>query len=94
MGICVRAPFHKRLSSLLPTVCRIVTALLPVLGYKNASKVAKYAQEHEVSVSEAALALDMMTEEQLHEWLDPKAMTSNKSSSMRFDIEGTMSNDE
>ncbi len=52
----------------------IVTALNPYIGYKNSTKVAKEALETGKSLHEIVLEKKLLTEEQVNEILDPKAM--------------------
>jgi fumarate hydratase class II len=52
----------------------LVTALSPVLGYENAAKVARHADEHDLSLKESVLALGMMSAEQFDAQVDPQQM--------------------
>jgi fumarate hydratase class II len=52
----------------------LVTALNPHIGYDNAAKIAKKAHAENTSLKEAALALELLTEEQFDEWVDPSTM--------------------
>jgi len=51
-----------------------VTALLPALGYGGASRVLGYAQEHRLSVREAAIRGGFVTPEQFDELTSPEAV--------------------
>ena len=51
-----------------------MTALNPYIGYKNSTKVAKEALETGKSLHEIVLEKKLLTEEQVDEILDPKAM--------------------
>jgi aspartate ammonia-lyase len=42
----------------------LVTVLSPQIGYENATKVARYAQQHDCTVRKAVLDLGLMTEAQ------------------------------
>lgn len=53
----------------------LVTALNRHIGYENAAKIAKKAHNEDKTLREAALELDMLTEEQFDEWVDPEKMT-------------------
>jgi aspartate ammonia-lyase len=53
----------------------IVTALVPAIGYDNATSVAKEALESGKGVYEIVLARQLLTREQLDRILDPEAMT-------------------
>jgi fumarate hydratase class II len=52
----------------------LVTALNPHIGYENAAKIAKKAHAEGTTLKEAALSLDLLTEEQFEEWVDPSKM--------------------
>lgn len=52
----------------------VVTALLPVIGYARATELAKAALHSTKSVRELAREMDMLTEEQVDFYLDPKNM--------------------
>ena len=52
----------------------LVTALNPHIGYENAAKIAKYAFEKNLTLKEAALALNLVTEQDFNTWVDPNKM--------------------
>ncbi|MEC3879477.1 class II fumarate hydratase [Parapedobacter sp. 10938] len=52
----------------------LVTALNPHIGYENAAKIAKKAHKENKSLREAALELDLLTNEQFDEWVRPGDM--------------------
>ncbi len=52
----------------------LVTALNPHIGYDNAAKIAKYAYEHNLSLKEAAIKLELLTAEQFDEYVRPEDM--------------------
>lgn len=52
----------------------LVTALNRHIGYENAAKIAKKAHNEDKTLREAALELEMLTEEQFDEWVDPEKM--------------------
>ncbi len=52
----------------------LVTSLNPHIGYDNAAKIAKKAYEDGTSLLEAALALELLTEEQFNEYVQPETM--------------------
>ncbi|MGM0632479.1 MAG: class II fumarate hydratase [Pseudomonadota bacterium] len=54
----------------------LVTALSPVVGYDRAGQIAKHAQQHDVSLREAAMALDILTGEEFDSHVDPRRMLS------------------
>lgn len=52
----------------------LVTALNPHIGYENAAKIAKKAHKENKSLREAALELELLTNDQFDEWVRPEAM--------------------
>ena len=52
----------------------LVTALNTHIGYENAAKIAKKAHKEGSTLREAALALELVTNEQFDEWVDPTKM--------------------
>lgn len=52
----------------------LVTALNPHIGYENAAKIAKKAHKENKSLREAALELDLLTNEQFDQWVRPEDM--------------------
>ncbi len=56
----------------------LVTALAPHIGYDNAALIAKKALGDGITLKEAAAALDLVTPEQMDEWIKPEAMISGK----------------
>ncbi len=52
----------------------LVTALNPHIGYENAAKIAKKAHKENKSLREAALELDLLTNDQFDEWVRPEDM--------------------
>jgi fumarate hydratase class II len=52
----------------------LVTALNTHIGYENAAKIAKKAHKEGTSLRQAAIALDLVTDEQFTLWVDPKKM--------------------
>ena len=52
----------------------LVTALNPHIGYENAAKIAKLAHGKGLTLKEAALELNLLTEKQFAEMIDPKKM--------------------
>lgn len=56
----------------------LVTSLNPHIGYDNATKIAKKAYNDGTSLKEAALALELLTEEQFKEYIQPEKMIGPK----------------
>ena len=52
----------------------LVTALNPYIGYDNAAKMAKYAHKHNLTLLEAALKLELLTEDKFKEYVKPEKM--------------------
>ncbi len=52
----------------------LVTALNPHIGYENAAKIAKKAHKENKSLREAALELNLLTNEQFDQWVRPEDM--------------------
>ncbi|WP_181349262.1 class II fumarate hydratase [Thalassobacillus sp. CUG 92003] len=74
---CVRGlePNHEQIEQYLKDSLMLVTALNPHIGYENAAKIAKTAFERNQTLKQTAVELDMLTEAQFEEWVNPKAMT-------------------
>lgn len=64
----------SRIDDLMAQSLMLVTALNPHIGYDNAAKIAKKAYADNSSLKEAALALDLLTEEQFNDWVRPEDM--------------------
>ena len=62
------------ITALMNRSLMLVTALNPHIGYDNATKIAKKAHEEGTTLKEAALALELLTEEQFDEWVRPEDM--------------------
>ena len=52
----------------------LVTALNTHIGYDNAAKIAKKAHKENTTLREAALSLNLLTNEQFDQWVDPLKM--------------------
>ncbi len=65
----------QRIETLLNESLMLVTALNPHIGYDNAAKIAKKAHADGTTLKQAAIALELLTEEQFDEWIDPASMT-------------------
>jgi fumarate hydratase class II len=52
----------------------LVTALNPVIGYDNAAKVAKLALKEDISLSDAAEKLNLLSKEDFKKYVDPQSM--------------------
>ncbi|MBZ5750236.1 class II fumarate hydratase [Metabacillus rhizolycopersici] len=56
----------------------LVTALNPYIGYENAAKIAKLAHKEGLTLKEAALQLELLTEEQFNQYVKPEEMIHPK----------------
>ncbi|MGM7637008.1 class II fumarate hydratase [Bacillus sp. Hm123] len=56
----------------------LVTALNPHIGYENAAAIAKLAHKEGLTLKEAALKLNLLTEEQFDEFVRPEEMIQPK----------------
>jgi fumarate hydratase class II len=71
VGIEPNIPFIKRN---LENSLMLVTALNTHIGYENAAKIAKKAHMEGTTLREAALALQLLTDEEFTLWVDPVKM--------------------
>jgi fumarate hydratase class II len=69
---------QDRIDALLQQSLMLVTALNPHIGYDNAASIAKRAHADGTTLKEAAIASDLVTEEQFDAWVDPASMTGEK----------------
>lgn len=69
---------RKRIETLRDESLMLVTALNPHIGYDNATKIAKKAHKEGTSLKQAAIALELLTEEQFDAWVKPEEMISPK----------------
>lgn len=67
-----------RIAKLRDESLMLVTALNPLIGYDNATKIAKKAHQDGCTLIEAAIALKLVTEKQFKEWVVPKKMIGPK----------------
>ncbi len=76
VGNCVLGiePNRARIDQLLHESLMLVTALNPRIGYDNAAKVAKKAHAEGLTLKEAALALEMVSEAEFEAWVVPSKM--------------------
>jgi fumarate hydratase class II len=65
---------ETRIAKLLSESLMLVTALNPHIGYDNAAKIAKKAHKDGLTLLEAALVLDMLTEQEFNQWVVPEEM--------------------
>ncbi|MEY8879192.1 MAG: class II fumarate hydratase [Leptothrix sp. (in: b-proteobacteria)] len=63
-----------RIDALLQRSLMLVTALVPHIGYAQAARVARHAQQHGLGLREAALALGAVSAAQFDLWVDARRM--------------------
>ncbi len=69
-------PNKEKIEEYLKNSLMLVTALNPYIGYDNAAKIAKKAHAEGITLKEAALKLNLLTEEKFDEILRPEKMIS------------------
>ena len=72
---CGIEPNLPRIEAHLNRSLMLITALNPHIGYDKAAQIAKKAHAEGTSLKEAALALELLTEEQFDAWVVPSSMT-------------------
>ena len=65
-----------RIKTLLDNSLMLVTALNPYIGYEKAAQIAKYGHKKGITLKEAALELNLLTEEQFDKYIKPEKMIS------------------
>ena len=67
-------PNREKITENMQKSLMLVTALNPHIGYENAAKIAKLAHKENLTLKEAALRLNLVSEEDFDLWVDPKKM--------------------
>ncbi|MCY8055944.1 class II fumarate hydratase [Bacillus inaquosorum] len=67
-------PNKKTIEENLSSSLMLVTALNPYIGYENSAKIAKFAHKEGLTLKEAAVQLELLTEEQFDEMVKPEDM--------------------
>jgi fumarate hydratase, class II len=67
-------PNTARIKENLENSLMLVTALNPHIGYDNAAAIAKKAHKEGTTLRQAAIALELLTNEQYDEWVKPEDM--------------------
>jgi fumarate hydratase class II len=67
-------PNLKQISHFVERSLMLVTALSPVIGYDQASRVAHYALDHDLTLKEAALQLGAISASEFDRIVDPRKM--------------------
>lgn len=65
---------ETRIAQLRDESLMLVTALNPHIGYDNAARIAKKAHRDNSTLLQAALALDLLTEQEFKQWVVPEKM--------------------
>jgi fumarate hydratase class II len=68
-------PNPERIGTLVEQSLMLVTALVPEIGYDQAARIAKDAEERRTSIREAAIASGAVTAEAYDSIVDPLQMT-------------------
>ena len=81
-------PNARQINTFVERSLMLVTALSPVIGYDNASQVAHYAMDHDLTLKEAALKLGVVSADEFDRVVDPRKMVKpyvaeNKVDSLR-----------
>ncbi|MGA2142010.1 MAG: class II fumarate hydratase [Brevinematales bacterium] len=65
---------RKRIGEFLERTLMTVTALNPHIGYENSAKIAKLADQKDITLKEAAMELGLLTGEQFDRYIKPENM--------------------
>lgn len=69
-------PNLEKLNYYMNNTLMLVTALNPHIGYDNAAKIAKYAHNNSTTLKDAAIKLEILTEEEFDKLVKPEEMIS------------------
>ncbi|SDT88156.1 class II fumarate hydratase [Desulfobacula phenolica] len=67
-------PNREKIAKCLQESLMLVTALNPHIGYEQAARIAKKAQEENKTLKQAGLELGIVTNYQFDQWVDPNKM--------------------
>jgi fumarate hydratase class II len=70
-------PNHDKINEHLQNSLMLVTALNPHIGYENAAKIAKKAHKENLTLKQAAVSLDLLSEEKFDEIVKPEEMVGS-----------------
>ena len=76
-------PNHDNIKRLVDQSLMLVTALNTHIGYENAAKIAKKAHKDGTTLKQAAIELNLLTNEQFNEWVRPEKMVGNPDDSIK-----------
>jgi fumarate hydratase class II len=71
-------PNHANIKKNLENSLMLVTALNTHIGYDNAAKIAKKAHAEGITLKQAALDLNLLTEKEFDKWVDPSRMLGHR----------------
>ncbi|MFC3039539.1 class II fumarate hydratase [Virgibacillus xinjiangensis] len=71
-------PDEEKIEKFLKDSLMLVTALNPHIGYENAAKIAKKAFNDNSTLKEAAVELELLSEEEFEKYVKPEEMTYPK----------------
>jgi fumarate hydratase class II len=66
----------ENISKHLNNSLMLVTALNPYIGYYNAAKIAQHAHSNNITLKQAALELNLVSEQDFDAWVNPEQMTN------------------
>ncbi|MCW2286627.1 fumarate hydratase class II [Rhodoblastus acidophilus] len=67
-------PNRQKIAENVARSLMLVTALVPMIGYDRAAQIAHHAAAKNLSLREAALALNLVSGEDFDKWVDPRKM--------------------
>jgi fumarate hydratase class II len=67
-------PNLKKIKEYVDRSLMLVTALVPLIGYDKASKIAHYAMDNDLTLKAAALKLGFVAEDEFDRIVDPAKM--------------------
>ena len=71
-------PNIGRISELMEKSLMLITALVPLVGYDNAAKIAQMALKNQSTLREEAISSGLVTKEEFDKYIRPKEMTFPK----------------
>jgi fumarate hydratase class II len=72
--VCGITPNEDKIEENMHRSLMLVTALNPHIGYENAARIAKLAHAEGLTLKEAALRLELLTEDEFDQWIVPEKM--------------------
>ncbi|MBM7540085.1 class II fumarate hydratase [Amphibacillus cookii] len=67
-------PNEEKMTAYLNDSLMLVTALNPYIGYEKAAKIAKKAFDEQLTLKQAAIQSNLVSEAEFDQWVDPKRM--------------------